>query len=428
MKVPKSLFVDPQRNTLYGSFAVAISFFAFAYSSIFGQKAILLYYAVWLPLVLVDYRFTLYRLTRSPAVLAFSLFACLSFFWSAAPDVTARSSVQLFSHILCAVIAARVVDVRTLSLGAMAGVTLVLLYSVVSPTYVYDPLDGAYTFVGAFKSKNQLGFYASLGAFFAFYYALFMTRSGLARLAAALPFCFSVALLFMSQSATSILATPAAMAAVLVVAGLEAFHPRHRRIFLSIGLLLAVVSVAVALNLGVVDVILGAFGKNSTLTGRTYLWSEGFKAAQESPVFGQGYQAFWVQGFSEAERLWSEFYIGSRTGFHFHNTYIETLVGLGYVGTALILLMFLSTIYICIRKLVNDSYWSEPLLLTGILALLAVRSFFEVDVLFPYAIGSFLLYYCWARAREPSQQRATLPPQRRRTAPQTGLVFVGQHL
>ena len=31
-----------------------------------------------------------------------------------------------------------------------------------------------------------------------------------------------------------------------------------------------------------------------------------------------------------------EFYITARTGFHFHNTYIEVLVELGFVGLALI--------------------------------------------------------------------------------------------
>ena len=42
-----------------------------------------------------------------------------------------------------------------------------------------------------------------------------------------------------------------------------------------------------------------------------------------------------MQGFSEAERLWEEFYVGSRSGFHFHNTFIEALVELGVVGLAL---------------------------------------------------------------------------------------------
>ncbi len=405
MKIPKSILISPGRNTAYGICALTISFFAFAYSYIYGQTIILAFYAVWLLVALVDYRFALFRLVHSPVVLTFALFACLSIFWSAAPGDTARASVQYLSHVVCAVIAARVIDGRTFSIGAMVGTTLVLLYSVLAPNYVYDPLDGSYTFVGAFTSKNQLGFFASLGVFFSFYYAVFMTRSMLYRAVAFALFCFSASVLLMSQSATSLIATPAAMAAVLMISGLGAFSPRHRKLFLWIGILLAVGAAVMALNMGLMDIVLGAFGKDSTLTGRTYLWPEGLKAAHEAPILGQGYQAYWVQGFADAERLWNEFYIAQRTGFHFHNTYIESLVELGYVGTALIVFLFLSTIYACVKKLVNETQRSDALLLAGVMILLVVRSFFEVDVLFPYTIGSFLLYYCWARAREAAPRR-----------------------
>ena len=54
MKIPKSILIDPDRNETYGTFAVAVSMIAFAYSPNFGQILILAYYAVWLPLLFVD--------------------------------------------------------------------------------------------------------------------------------------------------------------------------------------------------------------------------------------------------------------------------------------------------------------------------------------------------------------------------------------
>ncbi|TGV63220.1 O-antigen ligase family protein, partial [Mesorhizobium sp. M00.F.Ca.ET.158.01.1.1] len=92
------------------------------------------------------------------------------------------------------------------------------------------------------------------------------------------------------------------------------------------------------------DFVLGIFGKDSTLTGRTYLWEQGWNAAMRSPILGVGYAAYWVQGFAEAERLWNEFYITTRTGFHFHNTYVEALVELGFTGAVLISLIMLRTL------------------------------------------------------------------------------------
>lgn len=402
MRIRKAILVDPGQNTLYGAFAVAVSFFVFAYSFRLGQISILMYYAVWLPLILVDYRFTLGRLARSPQLLAFASIACLSYFWSDAPDVTSRAALQYLSHVVCAVIAARVIDARTLSIGAMAGIVVVLIYSILVGSSVYDALDGTYSFVGAFGSKNQLGFYASLGVLLGCYFGLFLTRSRIARLLALGVVFLSAALLVMSHSATSMLATPATVALVIAIAGLEAFSPAHRKIFFLAGSVLACAAVMAALNVGAVDMVLGAFGKDTTLTGRTYLWQQGLDASANAPWLGVGYQAYWVQGFSEAERLWNEFYIASRTGFHFHNTYIEALVELGYVGAVAIVLPLLAVLRLCIWRLLNEKDWTEPLLQTGLLALLVIRSFFEVDILQPYAIGSFLLYYCWARVKEPA--------------------------
>ncbi|WP_269930289.1 O-antigen ligase family protein [Aminobacter sp. HY435] len=400
MRIRKSALVTPGRNELYGAFAVAVSFFVFAYSFRLGQISILLYYVVWLPLVLVDYRFTLARLAHSPQILAFALLACLSYAWSDAPDVTARAGLQYLSHVVCAVIAARVIDARTLCIGAMAGISVVLGYSILDGASVYDALDGTYSFVGAFGSKNQLGFYASLGILFSVFFGLFLTSSRRARLVALAVAALSAVLLVMSQSATSMLATPAAIAMVIAIAGLEAFSPNHRKVFFLAGTVLGLAAILAALNVGAVDMVLGAFGKDSTLTGRTYLWQQGMDATAHAPWLGVGYQAYWVQGFSEAERLWHEFYIASRTGFHFHNTYIEALVELGYIGAAAIILPVLAALRLCVGRLLDERDWAEPLLLLGMLALLVIRSFFEVDILQPYAIGSFLLYYSWARAKE----------------------------
>ncbi|TIU62386.1 MAG: O-antigen ligase family protein, partial [Mesorhizobium sp.] len=100
MKIPKSLLIDPERNAVYGTFAVAISVFAFAYSTNFGKVLILAYYAVWLPLILVDYRRFLRHLSDAWLPLLFAAYICFSVFWSHAPGTTARAALQYFSHIL----------------------------------------------------------------------------------------------------------------------------------------------------------------------------------------------------------------------------------------------------------------------------------------------------------------------------------------
>ncbi len=404
MKIAKALLVDPDRNAAYGLAATAISIFVFAYSARFGQLPILVYYALWLPLLLVDYRRVLGNYTRFLWIVGFAGIACLSVFWSAAPGTTARAAAQYSSHVICALIAARTIGTTTLARGVIAGTALVVLYSLAVGQYHYDPVDGDYSFVGAFSSKNYLGFFASIGLFFA-YAAVFVLRErGWWRLFAVADALLCAYALVASRSATSIVALAVTLFAMLGLAVVLSFAPRIRKIFLLALLVLSLAAAFAALSAGGLDLLLGAFGKDSTLTGRTYLWEEGFAAAQEAPFFGWGYQAYWVQGFPEAERLWQEFYIGSRAGFHFHNTYIETLVELGLAGLVLLILLIVRVVAGHLRRLLDDHREKASHVAFGVGTMLLVRSFFEVDVIHPYAVGSFLLVYCAGLLARPRLQ------------------------
>lgn len=394
MKIPKSLLVDPEKNTAYGAFAVAISIWAFSYSSVFGQILILAYYAVWLPLILVDYRRLLRHASSAWLPLAFAIYICLSVFWSDAPGTTSRTAIQYCSHIACAYIAARTVSVRTLTIGSLVGIFLVLLYSLKVGAYSYDILDGTYNFVGAFSSKNQIGFVASLGIYFCIIFLAFLRRGRMSLFLTAPVVVLSAYMLFVAHSATSTASIPAVLALVSLLAMTKKLSLRYRRVIFLVGAGGLVVVTVVAFA-GLLDFVLGAFGKDSTLTGRTYLWDQGWNAAQQAPILGVGYAAYWVQGFAEAERLWNEFYITTRAGFHFHNTYIEALVELGYVGATLISLIILRTLWGHIWALVFRTWQAESVILAGVMMLLFIRSFVEIDTFNPYIMGSFLLYYSY---------------------------------
>jgi exopolysaccharide production protein ExoQ len=393
MRIAKSVLIKPGENEIYAVPAVALSLFCFAYSIQFGQVAILLYYALWLPLVAVDYRRVLGSYSRFIWLFAFAALAFLSVFWSQVPSVSLRASIQYLTQVICALIAVRVLDVRTLTLGVVAGTAIVLLYSILFGYYEYDPIDGTYSFVGAFASKNQLGFYASLGIIFAFAAVfiyrerrLWMAASGMVGLMAA--YC-----LHASQSATSVITTAAIVALLIGFRVVLMLSPGHRKLLVIGGGVAAIVLAVAGVYLGAVDAVLGIFGKDSTLTGRTYLWQQGIAAALQNPAFGIGYQAYWVQGFAEPERLWKEFFIGSRSGFHFHNTYIETGVELGLVGVLILALTIIATLWGHLRRLIEDVRNDESYLLFGITVLLLVRSFVEIDILTPYNVGTFLLYF-----------------------------------
>jgi len=416
MRIAKARLIGPVGNEAYAAFALALSFFVFAYSFRFGQVSILAYYALWLPLVALDYRRVLGNYARYAWIFAFALFACLSVFWSQAPGTTARAGVQYLSHVICALIAMRVADTRMLVRGGLIGTGLVLAYSLAFGVYHLDPLDGTYSFVGAFASKNQLGFYASLAVLFAFAALFLGVERGVWKLLAV--GCILVALycLKASQSATSVLTTVVIAGLCLSLRALERLAPRHRKmLFLSLSVL-GVLAILAAAYGGGYQMLLAAFGKDATLTGRTYLWQQGIEAAGRAPFVGIGYQAFWVQGFAEAERLWADFFIGTRSGFHFHNTFIATTVETGLVGCLLLTMVLLVTLGGHLGRLLSAARDGEALVLFTVAALLTVRTFVEIDILNPYHVGSFLLYFAAGKladgrrspARQPLSYRAAL--------------------
>lgn len=211
----------------------------------------------------------------------------------------------MLSHIVCALIAARALSTRTLVLGGLAGALLVVAYSLLFGVYLYDPIDGSYTFAGAFSSKNQLGFYSSLGVFFAFCtFFLLPSVSAGHRLAALGIGLLSVYTMLASQSATPIAAIAVTLTATFAATMVLRLPTRLRKLMLIVGLVVGAVGVFAALNAGALNFVLALFGKDATLIDRTYLWTEGITAFQEAPAVGVGYQAWWVQGFSEPEWLW----------------------------------------------------------------------------------------------------------------------------
>ncbi|MBZ9768673.1 MULTISPECIES: O-antigen ligase [unclassified Mesorhizobium] len=393
MKIPKSILIDPDRNETYGIFAVAVSTLAFAYSPNFGQILILAYYAVWLPLLFVDYRRFTWKLSSAWLPILLAAYVCLSVFWSQAAGISARAGVQYSSHIVCAYVAARTISVRTLVVGSLIGIFFVLLYSLGVGGYALDTIDGTVNFVGAFGSKNQVGFFSSLGIFFCLAFLVFYRRNWLGFVWTAPIMLLSVYMLAIAHSATSVASLPAVIGIVMLLTMTKVLSRRYRRVLFVVGAGALVTGVVAALNLGLLDVVLGIFGKDSTLTGRTYLWEQGWKAAQQRPLLGYGYAAYWVQGFADPERLWAEFYISTRSGFHFHNTYVETLVEIGFIGVTLLALVILRAFYGHVSKVVFGGWSADSVVLAGATGLMLIRSFFEVEMLGPYFMASFIVYY-----------------------------------
>ncbi len=379
---------------LIGTGFVALSTLIMAYSILVEVLPILVFYALWLPLLILRRPFLL---TPSPdllLLLSLPLLCCFSAFWSDYFVKTLYHGVQFASMIVCTIIIARSVDIDSLLKGLALGVTLVLAISLASGNYATDYFTGRQILVGYFGSKNIVGFFASVGVLTGL--VLLLCKASLkTKLFFALPaLAISGTSLALSHSASSYIAIATVIAGLALLACIQKlpriFH--WPALFALLCAALSALSFAIGFDLDALGGTLNILNRDPTLTGRTFLWAQGIENALVHPLLGHGYRAFWVPGHNPAEYLWEAFYITAKTGFHFHNFFIQAFVDLGAAGLALITLIILTTAFIALRTVLRYGMNRETAFLAGLTLMFLIRTIVEVDMWGPFGMGSMLFY------------------------------------
>jgi exopolysaccharide production protein ExoQ len=261
--------------------------------------------------------------------------AAASFFWSAAPDVTGRRIVAATGTTLVGVYMALRYSIReqlvffavALSIAAMGSLLVVLLLPQYGISVEFH--EGAWR--GLFSSKQGLGKHMLLGAVVMVFVSKVAHRW---RYLAWIGFALTVFLVIMSTSKT-----PIAVAAVLVL-----LLPATRIFRTRTPLGLAVACGFVALSAAVFallaerpEVLVGAMGKDLTLTGRTDLWMLVYEAARERLWLGYGLGGFWTGWTGASGFVWDA--IGWPAP-HAHNGLLDVWLELGLTGVILFLVLF----------------------------------------------------------------------------------------
>lgn len=287
-------------------------------------------------------------LRASALCLALAVFCLLSRFWSIAPTATTYYGVQYLITVLIGCCVGAGLDRR----AAFRGVFLAFaFYAVISVLFGRTVSWGGgamgnSAFAGLAQAKNTAGDCAAVGVIFSLGMLLMALQGwqvGLAMLA-------GCALLLELHNLIAAHSSGAILGVALAVPMIIAWNA-SRLMQLSSRFMIAIISAVAAFSAmatqsiwlpPLVAGITSAMGKDSTLTGRTYLWGRADSLIAERPVLGLGYNAFWRQGNLEAEGLWRHAAIASRSGFNFHSTPTEIVVHLGYVGLVLFTLVFVA--------------------------------------------------------------------------------------
>jgi exopolysaccharide production protein ExoQ len=337
------------------------------------------------------------------------LWCVLTMFWSVYPALSLRYGVQLgLTMVFAATIASRLPPALFVRL-VWASFAIAAVASLLFGQVRGDGLG----WLGIYGSKNAFAMVAATFMLVSFAFALDVRAARIWRIMGVLGGVLAFILVLLAQSTGALIGSGLAMAAGLAIALIRRFSS-GQRLFLGVTAGLALV-IALLVLIGMRDTVLAfvldTTGKDMTLTGRTDLWAVAVDEWRQQPMIGQGYQAFWVPGNPVAEQMWAMFGIATRTGFHFHNTWLSNAVEIGIIGVALQAAVFGTAVTLCLRWALRHPS-AESLFLAMFMLRQAVLSMVEVVAFMQFDLISLLtvcaaVYGLRARLAQRARSGAT---------------------
>jgi O-antigen ligase len=150
-------------------------------------------------------------------------------------------------------------------------------------------------------------------------------------------FCLCVSLLLLSTAKTALIVFVVTMAVIPLYKALR----WNQTFALAFFIVLILVGGAMAtLFLNNAETILGTFGRDTTLTGRTLLWPAVLYKIWQRPWLGYGYGGFWLGWDGESADVWR---IVRWEVPHAHNGFLDVWLNIGLLGLLAFALSFLAT-------------------------------------------------------------------------------------
>lgn len=331
---------------------------------------------------------------------AIVVFGMLSVLWSMEPTQSARAAPQIGITILAAIMFAQGLPARAF----IAALMYAQLSSIVASFFV----------PGIFGAKNSLGLQLALTLLSSVWVLLDGNQPKYARAIALSALLGAPYLLLSAGSEGALLTGSMAIVGSVAIFMLRPLQTESRIVLLWLGIIASIIALGIAFLLidNLFDTFLLSIGKDTSLTGRTVLWSRAASIIADHPWGGVGLQAFWVEGNAEAIRFWEMFYIYGHAGFHFHDLWLEIGVELGLIGIFIAAVTTIIVVFSVWRWALRDP-GPESCFFVGFVTLIMLRTVGEVELFTQFNLTSliFMSAYCYAAGArtDPHVQGGPLP-------------------
>lgn len=300
-------------------------------------------------------------LSRCTGAFVIVFYVLLSAAWSADPGATLYYGAEYAITVLLACQIGSSVREPPLLFGLFSAFFIFgvanFVIGVQEGTVTFTDFYGHHAYTGLMASKNTQADISALGSLVALSVLIYALRHRNTPLSCSALLLLTLDLLLVAnaQSAGAVVAVLLGSVLVLTLSFAGALSAQAR----TVAFLVSAGAGAVALLTRSIWLdplfqgVLKIAGKDSTLTGRTYIWERADVAIQEHPWLGMGFSGFWRIGYLEAEAIWRRLDISGRSGFNFHNTYYEIRVHLGLIGVILFAAVFIPAIAMLIARVIS---------------------------------------------------------------------------
>lgn len=276
------------------------------------------------------------NLAKGWPLLVLAAVAPLSALWSDEPAVSFRYGVQLVVTVIAVMIAASTSGPTRYLRGLFIASVIILVLCLLSGRQGQS--QGGMVLIGVLGSKNAMGQLCMLVICSSLTVFLSKEQPSLLRKAAIASGPLGVLVLVKTFATGAALATMIFVGAFVLIAIASRLTASAKFLFL------LVVVVAVAPLAFIYDdlvrfyewFLVDVLNKDVGLTGRNYLWHHADALIAAKPLLGHGYRSVWLGHGVETIGLLRWAGLESGLGFNFHNTFRESLVDFGFVGTAVV--------------------------------------------------------------------------------------------
>ncbi|NBB63343.1 O-antigen ligase family protein [Pseudomonas sp. ODNR1LW] len=220
-----------------------------------------------------------------------------------------------------------------------AAAILNVIYTIAFPQFAV--MGGSYNGMvkGLFYHKNLMGHFFAISFFIILLNPRFKIRFSTAGILKIIALACSLLLVILAKSSTAVVMIGVGIS---IVAGLTMIRPlknKFGRISLILMICLAAGTAATLTYNIMISTVATAFGKDSTLSGRSGIWEQLIPLVADRPIFGYGFAMF------RQPEVFDRFVHASWDVSSTHSTYLELCLNIGIPGTLALVTLILSRLF-----------------------------------------------------------------------------------